>query len=142
VPYKSTPLALQHTMSGYVQMCFTDPVTGLPQVKAGTVRRLGVGHRTHYKLTPEIPTSVERGIADFALMTWTGVLFPKGVPQPVFARLRDAIVKTISEPGYVERQAAGGSEIAPCAPAEMRRIQVGEIELYRNRMKIAGIEPE
>lgn len=45
---------------------------------------------------------IEQGFTNFELMTWTGVLFPKGVPQPVFARLRDAIVKTISDPGYVE----------------------------------------
>ena len=142
VPYKSTPLALQDTISGHVQMCFTDPVTGLPQVKAGTVRCLGVGHRGRYKLTPELPTLIEQGIPDFELMTWTGVLFPKGVPRPVFTTLRDVIVKTITEPAYVERQAVGGSEIAPCSPEEMRQIQVAEIQLYRDMMKVAGIEPE
>ena len=142
VPYKSTPLALQDTMSGHVQMCFADPVTGLPQVKAGTVRCLGVGNRGRYKLTPDIPTLIEQGIADFELMTWTGVLFPKGVPQPVFKTLRDAIVKTITEPAYVERQAVGGSEIAPTTPDEMRQIQIAEIQLYRDMMKVAGIEPE
>ncbi|WP_428662458.1 Bug family tripartite tricarboxylate transporter substrate binding protein [Reyranella sp.] len=142
VPYKSTPLALQDTMSGHVQMCFTDPVTGLPQVKAGTVRCLGVGNRGRYKLTPDIPTLIEQGIPDFELMTWTGVLFPRGMPQPVFNTLRDAIVKTITEPGYVERQAVGGSEIAPTTPEEMRQIQVAEIQLYRDMMKVAGIEPE
>lgn len=142
VPYKSTPLALQDTMSGHVQMCFADPVTSLPQVKAGTVRCLGVGNRGRYKLTPDIPTLIEQGIPDFELMTWTGVLFPKGVPRPVFTRLRDAIVKTITEPSYVERQAAGGSEIAPTTPEEMRVIQIAEIQLYRDMMKVAGIEPE
>ena len=142
VPYKSTPLALQDTMSGHVQMCFADPVTGLPQVKAGTVRCLGVGNRGRYKLTPDIPTLIEQGIPDFELMTWTGVLFPKGVPQPVFKTLRDAIVKTITEPAYVERQAFGGSEITPTTPEEMRQIQIAEIQLYRDMMKIAGIEPE
>jgi tripartite-type tricarboxylate transporter receptor subunit TctC len=142
VPYKSTPLALQDTISGHVQMCFTDPVTGLPQVKAGTVRCLGVGHRTRYKLTPELPTLIEQGIPDFELMTWTGVLFPRGVPQPVFTTLRDAIVKTISDPAYVERQAAGGSEVAPSSPEEMRQIQIAEIQLYRDMMKVAGIDPE
>ena len=142
VPYKSTPLALQDTMSGHVQMCFADPVTGLPQVKAGTVRCLGVGNRGRYKLTPDIPTLIEQGIPDFELMTWTGVLFPKGVPQPVFKTLRDAIVKTITEPAYVERQAVGGSEITPTTPEEMRQIQIAEIQLYRDMMKVAGIEPE
>ncbi len=142
VPYKSTPAALQDTMAGHVQMCFADPVTSLPQVKAGTVRCLGVGSRGRYKLTPDIPTLIEQGIPDFELMTWTGVLFPKGVPQPVFKTLREAIVKTITEPSYVERQAVGGSEITPTTSEEMGRIMVAEIELYREMMKVAGIEPE
>ncbi|MEI7875161.1 MAG: tripartite tricarboxylate transporter substrate-binding protein [Alphaproteobacteria bacterium] len=142
VPYKSTPLALTDTMSGHVQMCFADPVTSLPQVKAGTVRCLGVGSRGRYKLTPDIPTLIEQGIPDFELMTWTGVLMPKGVPPATFSRLRDAVVKTITEPAYVERQAQGGSEITPTTPEEMRQIQIAEIQLYRDMMKIAGIEPE
>jgi tripartite-type tricarboxylate transporter receptor subunit TctC len=142
VPYKSTPAALQDTMAGHVQMCFADPVTSLPQVKAGTVRCLGVGSRGRYKLTPDIPTLIEQGIPDFELMTWTGVLMPAGVPPAVMTTLREAIVNIITEPGYVERQAQGGAEIAPCMPEEMRRIQVAEIELYREMMKIAGIEPE
>jgi tripartite-type tricarboxylate transporter receptor subunit TctC len=142
VPYKSTPAALQDTMAGHVQMCFADPVTSLPQVKAGTVVCLGVGSRGRYKLTPEIPTLIEQGIPDFELMTWTGVLMPAGVPPAVMTTLREAIVKIITESGYVERQAQSGAEIAPCTPEEMRRIQVAEIELYRDMMKIAGIEPE
>ena len=142
VPYKSTPLALTDTMAGHVQMCFADPVTSLPQVKAGTVRCLGVGSRGRYKLTPDIPTLIEQGIPDFELSTWTGVMLPRGVPPPVFDRLYAAVIKAISEPGYVARQAAGGAEVTPTSPAEMRRIQLAEIELYREMMKVAGIEPE
>ena len=142
VPYKSTPLALQDTMSGHVQMCFADPVTSLPQVKAGTVRCLGVGSRGRYKLTPDIPTLIEQGIPDFELSTWTGVMVPRGAPPAVLKTLHGAIVTTITEPGYVERQAQGGSEITPTSPEEMRRIQIAEIQLYRDMMKIAGIEPE
>jgi len=142
VPYKSTPAALQDTMAGHVQMCFADPVTSMPQVKAGTVLCLGVGNRGRYKLTPDIPTLIEQGIPDFELMTWTGVMLPAGVPPVVAKTLREAIVKTITEPAYVERQAQGGSEITPTTPEEMRQIQIAEIELYRDMMKIAGIEPE
>ena len=142
VPYKSTPAALQDVMAGHVQMCFADPATSLPQVKAGTVRCLGVGTRGRYKLTPEIPTLIEQGIPDFELMTWTGVMVPAGTPPAIAGPLRETIVKILSEPAYVERQAQGGSEITPCTPEEMRRIQLAEIALYREMMKIAGIEPE
>ena len=134
VPYKSTPAALQDTMAGHVQMCFADPVTSLPQVKAGTVRCLGVGNRGRYKLTPDIPTLTGQGIPDFELMTWTGVMLPAGVPAAIRTPLREAIVSIISEPAYVERQAQGGAEITPTTPEEMRRIQVAEIELYREIM--------
>jgi tripartite-type tricarboxylate transporter receptor subunit TctC len=123
-------------------MCFADPVTSLPQVKAGTVRCLGVGSRGRYKLTPDIPTLIEQGIPDFELMTWTGVMLPAGVPASIMTPLREAIVKIITEPTYVERQAQGGSEITPCTPEEMRQIQLAEIQLYRDMMRIAGIEPE
>jgi tripartite-type tricarboxylate transporter receptor subunit TctC len=142
VLYKSALLALQDTMARHVQMCFADPVTSLPQVKAGTVRCLDVGNRGRHRLTPNIPTLIEQGIPDFELMTWMGVLFPKGVPEPIFTTLRDAIVKVFTEPGYVDRQAAGGSEIAPTSPEEMRQNQIAEIRLYREMVKIAGIEPE
>ena len=142
VPYKSTPLALTDTIAGHVQMCFADPVTSMPQVKAGAVRCLGVGNRGRYKLTPEIPTLIEQGIPDFELMTWTGVLMPKGVPAAILATLHAAVLKAITEPGYVERQAAGGSEITPTTPAEMRQIQIAEIALYREMMQVAGMEPE
>lgn len=142
VPYKSTPAALQDLVAGHVQMCFADPVTSLPQVKAGTVRCLGVGSRGRYKLTPDIPTLIEQGIPDFELMTWTGVLLPRGVPPPVRTRLREAVLKTITDPVYVERQAQGGSEISPSSPEEMQQIMVAEIALYREMMRIAGIEPE
>ncbi len=142
VPYKSTPAALQDTMAGHVQMCFADPVTSMPQVKAGTVRCLGVGNRGRYKLTPDIPTLIEQGIPDFELMTWTGVLMPAGIPPAIMAPLREAMIKAITDPVYVARQAEGGSEIAPCTPEEMRQLQINEIQLYRDMMKLAGIEPE
>ena len=66
---------------------------------------------------------------------------PTGAPA-VSTTLREAIVKTITEPAYVERQAESGSEITPTTPDEMRRLQLAEIQLYRDMMKIAGIEPE
>ena len=142
VPYKSTPAALQDLIAGHVQMCFADPVTSLPQVKAGTVRCLGVGSRGRYKLTPDIPTVIEQGVPDFELMTWTGILLPRGVPTAIRTKLREAMLNTITDPVYVERQAQGGSEISPSSPEEMRQIMVAEIALYREMMQIAGIEPE
>jgi tripartite-type tricarboxylate transporter receptor subunit TctC len=70
------------------------------------------------------------GHPDFELKTWTGVMMPAGVPPAIMTTLREATVRIISEPAYVERQAQSGAEIAPCTPEEMRQIQLAEIQLY------------
>ena len=42
VPYKSNPLAINDLLGGQINMMITDMATGLPQVKGGKVRPLGV----------------------------------------------------------------------------------------------------
>ncbi|HJQ56806.1 MAG TPA: tripartite tricarboxylate transporter substrate binding protein [Vineibacter sp.] len=142
VPYKSTPLGLQDLVAGHVQMMFTDPVTGLVQVKAGTVRCLGATSRERYRLTPDIPTLIEQGIDGFELGSWTAVFAPTGLPAAVRDKLHPALVQIIGDPAYVKRQAENGAEIQPTSPEELRRIQLAEIRIYREIMQAAGIEPE
>lgn len=142
VPYKSTPLGLQDLMAGHVQMMFTDPVTGLPQVKAGTVRCLGVTSPRRYLLAPQFPTMIEQGLDGFVLSSWTAVFAPAGLPPAVRDKLQPALVRIIGDPVYVKRQAETGADVQPTSPEELRRIQLAEIQIYRDVMKAAGIEPE
>jgi tripartite-type tricarboxylate transporter receptor subunit TctC len=142
VPYRSTPLALQDLMAGHLNLSFGDPVTSTPQIKAGTVKCLGVTNNGRYPLTPDIPTMIEHGIAGYELSSWTAVFVPKGLPRPVYEKLRAEVVKAISDPEYVQSQATNGAVVKPTTPDEMRKIQLEEIRIYREIMKAAGIEPE
>ena len=42
VPYKSNPLAITDLLGGQIDMMITDMSTGVPQIKAGKLRALGV----------------------------------------------------------------------------------------------------
>src|SRR6266513_3411772 len=42
IPYRSVPQAQQAVMTGEVAAFFDTPITALPQIRAGTVRALGV----------------------------------------------------------------------------------------------------
>ncbi len=142
VPYRSTPLALQDLMAGHLNLSFGDPVTSTPQIKAGTVRCLGVTNNGRYPLTPDIPTMIEQGLAGYELSSWTAVFVPRGMPRPVYDKLRAEVIKAIGDPEYVETQARNGAVVRPTTPEEMRKIQLEEIRIYREIMKAAGIEPE
>lgn len=142
VPYKSTPLAIQDLLAGHIQMAFADPVTGMPQIKAGTVRCLGVATVQRYKLTPQIPTIAEQGLADFEVNSWTAVYMASAVPASIRQKVHAAVVPIINDPVYVARQTSNGSEIRTGTPEEMRRVQLAEIAQYREIMQAVGMEPE
>ncbi len=142
VPYKSTPLAIQDLLAGHIQMAFADPVTGTPQIQAGTVRCLGVATNQRYKLTPQIPTIAEQGLGDFELYAWTAVYMAAAVPPAIRDKVHATVVPIINDPVYVARQTSNGSEIRTGTPADMRRIQLAEIALYREIMQAVGMEPE
>ncbi len=142
VPYKSTPAALQDTMAGHVQMCFADPVTSLPQVKAGTVRCLGRRQPRPLQAHARHPDPDRAGHSRLRADDLDG---HSDAARRAAARHGEAArghARDHHRSVYVERQAQGGSEIAPCTSEEMGRIMVAEIELYREMMKVAGIEPE
>src|SRR6266704_7162043 len=68
VPYKSAPPALNDVLAGRVSMMFTDLTTGLPHVKAGTLRALAVTRLKRSALIPELPTMDEAGVKGFDMV--------------------------------------------------------------------------
>src|SRR4029450_894752 len=56
VPYKSNPLAITDLLGGQIDMMITDTATGLPQVKAGKLRALGVSGKQRSPLAPDAAT--------------------------------------------------------------------------------------
>src|SRR5438876_2915468 len=87
VPYKSAPPALNDVLAGRVSMMFTDLTTGLPHVKAGTLRALASTRLKRSTLLPELPTLHEAGITDFDMDSWAAMFAPANTPREIVARL-------------------------------------------------------
>ena len=69
VPYKSNPLAINDLLGGQIDMMITDIATGLPQVKGGKVRALGVTSPKRSPLAPDVPTIDEAGVKGYEMTT-------------------------------------------------------------------------
>jgi tripartite-type tricarboxylate transporter receptor subunit TctC len=70
VPYKSNPTAVTDLLGGQIDMMITDNATGLPQVKGGKVRALGMSSLKRSPLAPDVPTIDEAGVKGYEMSYW------------------------------------------------------------------------
>lgn len=96
VPYKGGGPALVDVIAGQVQLVFSPPQTGLPHVKAGRVRAIGMTSLRRIPTEPNIPAIAET-VPGYEATNWHALLGPKGVPAAVVERLNTEIRKIIAQ---------------------------------------------
>ena len=142
VPYKSNPLAINDLLGGQINMMITDMATGLPQVKGGKVRPLGVSTLARSPLTPELPTISEAGLKGYDMSFWFAAYVPANTPTATVNRLHDILVEASKGPAMQTYYSNTGTTPFVTSPAELGKFQVEESEKWKNIIKKAGIEPE
>jgi tripartite-type tricarboxylate transporter receptor subunit TctC len=142
VPYKSNPLAVTDLLGGQINMMITDTATGLPQVKAGKVRALGVSGLKRSALAPDVPTIDEAGVKGYEMSYWFAAYVPAKTPPAVVRKLHDLLVaatKSASAKAFYE---STGTDVATSAPEELARFQAAESRKWGAIINKAGIEKE
>ena len=142
VPYKSNPLAINDLLGGQINMMITDMATGLPQVKGGKVRPLGVSTLARSPLTPELPTISEAGLKGYDMSFWFAAYVPANTPTATVNRLHDILVEASKGPAMQTYYSNTGTTPFVTSPAELGKFQAEESEKWKNIIKKAGIEPE
>jgi tripartite-type tricarboxylate transporter receptor subunit TctC len=141
VPYKSNPLAVNDLLGGQIDMIFTDTATGLPQVKAGKVRALGVTGPKRSPLAPEVPTIGET-VKGYELTYWFAAYLPAKTPRPIVDRVHALLVKATKSPTAHTFYSTTGTDLFVTTPAELARFQAAESQKWGRVIKAANIEPE
>ncbi|MGJ7578946.1 Bug family tripartite tricarboxylate transporter substrate binding protein [Variovorax sp. RHLX14] len=143
VPYKSNTLAVTDLLGNQIDMMITDTATGLPQVKAGKLRAIGVSGATRSPLAPEVPTIAEAGVKGYEMGYWFAAYAPAKTPPAVVKRLNELMVKAArSETARVAFYEPTGTEVFTTSPEEMAIFQGGESLKWGRIVKAAGIEAE
>jgi len=142
VPYKSNPLAINDLLGGQISMMITDMATGLPQVKGGKVRALGVSTLKRSPLTPDVPTISEAGLKGYDMGFWFAAYVPANTPPAVVAKLHDLLVEASKGPAMQQFYSSTGTDPFVTTPAELGKFQLAESDKWKNIIKKAGIEPE
>jgi tripartite-type tricarboxylate transporter receptor subunit TctC len=142
VPYKSNPLAITDLLGGQIHMMITDMATGMPQVKAGKLRALGVSSAKRSSLAPDVPTIAEAGVPGYEMGFWFAAYVPAGTPQAVVKRLNELLVKAVASPSAKSLFESTGFEPFTTTPEELAKFQLAESRKWQTIIKKAGIEPE
>ena len=129
-------------LGGQIQMMITDTATGLPQVKAGKLRALGVSGKQRSPLAPDVPTIDEAGVKGYEMSYWFAAYVPAKTPPAVVARLHDLLVKAADGVAMKAFYAATGTDAFVSTPDELARFQAAESAKWGKIIKAAGIEPE
>ncbi|QRF59901.1 tripartite tricarboxylate transporter substrate binding protein [Variovorax paradoxus] len=143
VPYKSNTLAVTDLLGGQIDMMITDTATGLPQVKGGKLRALGMSSASRSPLAPDVPTIAEAGVKGYEMGYWFAAYAPAKTPPAVVKRLNELLVKAAkSDSAKTAFYEPSGTEVFTTTPEELAKFQAGESQKWGRIVKAAGIEAE
>lgn len=142
VPYKSNPNAITDLLGGQIDFMITDTATGVPMIKGGKLRALGVSTPKRMPLLSDVPTIDEAGVKGYDMGYWFAAYVPAGTPAPVVARLRELLVAGTRSASARTFFDGAGVEPWTTTPAELASFQAAETKKWGTVIKAAGIEPE
>jgi tripartite-type tricarboxylate transporter receptor subunit TctC len=107
IPYKGTALAIPDLVSGKIDVLFDSLASGLPHVKDGRLRALGITSLKRSPLLPDVPP-VSDTVAGFESVTWFGVYGPKGLPADITAKVNTSLNQALQDADVKDRLARLG----------------------------------
>src|SRR4051794_28682929 len=141
VPFRGAGPAVTALLSGTIQALASAPGVLKPQVDDGKMRVLANWGAERVQSFPDLPTFKELGYTDVEFYIWAGLFTPKGVPEPIIRRLRDAMREVMSDPAVVRSFETAGSPAAyQDAPDFARFVDADSARLIAAVHKIGKVE--
>lgn len=139
VPYRGASEAIPALLGGQVSMYFDTIMTGLPFVKDGKLRALGVSNAKRSDMATDIPTIAEQGYPGFDIAPWYGLVASSGTPPSVVAKLNGSIERLLKDPVFRERLMRTGAEVRYANPNDFAEMVKLEIPRTEKLVKQSGV---
>ena len=93
-------------------------------------------------IVKEVPTTKEGGLGEVQASSWNAIFAPANLPKGIQARLNDAVVKALDDPGTRKRLQDIGSVVPDAAdrtPQALQTLVEGEVPRWSSVLKAAGV---
>lgn len=130
IPYKGTALSIPDLVSGKVDVLFDSLPSGLPHVRDGRLRALGVTTAQRTPLAPDLPAIAEV-LPGYESNTWFGLYGPRGLPAEIVVKINTAVNQTLSDPEVKDKLFRLGIEPVGGSPAAFTSMLAQESAKWR-----------
>ena len=138
VPYKGAAPQMIGLLSGEVALTFATAPSGVPYVKSGQLRALGVTSGNRIPALPDVPTIAQGGVPGYEAVGWNGLMAPAALPAPILDKIHDAVAKIVRMPDVRDRLIGLGAEPAISTPAEFAALIKSELVKWAKVVKDSG----
>ncbi len=143
IPYKGIAPAIAATLAGEVQMTLGGAATTGGYFPTGRMKPLAIGRSQRLQQFPNVPTLREAGFPDVDPRSWFGIFAPRGTPRAIVERIRNDVVRVISEPDFDAREITGkGYTVVGSTPDDFARFVKADLDYKGKMIKSAEIKVE
>ncbi len=139
VPYSGSGPTAVAVQAGDVDLAFGTVGSAAQIDKNNRATILAVSGPTRDPVAPNIPTIAESGYPGFSILSWMGIVAPKGVPADRLNTLNAALNKVLAMPDVAQKLKAAGMYAAPKPREQFAELIVKDSEkietIYRNAKK-------
>jgi tripartite-type tricarboxylate transporter receptor subunit TctC len=116
VPYKGSAPTVTDLLGGQIQASFLIAGNVLPHLKSGRMKALASTGRTRFASTPNVPTMIESGFADFEAVGWIGFMAAGTTPKNIIDRWHRELTRIVALPEVKDRLLAMEFEVVSTTP--------------------------
>jgi tripartite-type tricarboxylate transporter receptor subunit TctC len=142
VPFKGGAEALTEVIAGRIDFFFGPVGLVLPYIQDGKLQALVVNGVKRSSALPDVPTTLESGIANAEYPIWFGLFLPAKTPGEIIATLHSETLKALQSPKVRERLATLGIDPMAMSPTEFAAHVQGEIARNADLVNAAGLKAQ
>jgi len=139
VPYRGTPEVVTDLISGAIDFSFIPAGNVLGAIREGRLVALATGTEQRSRLLPDVPTTVEAGVAGSSYGPWIGMFAPAGTPPAVLERLNREVQRILRTADAQQKLAAFGADAAPMTTEAFDALVLREVANIRELVRVAKI---
>lgn len=138
VPYKGGAPAIIDLLGGQVKFLIANIGDVSKHVLAGTMKAIAQTGSDRSALLPNVPTLIEKGLADTSTGGWLGVHVPAGTPPEIVKRLNAEINVVLDDADVKGKMGAMGFTVKKTTPQEFGNFVDQQIKSWAEAVKISG----